>query len=92
MFQSGIDKKKTNDKTVIQYKFSDMLNLISVNREAEAKRYSNEERARSATRMKLEIKAAESPNKTVDYVPRKVTLRRLEFYLLVRSKNKYDGF
>lgn len=68
-----------------------MLSLISVNREAESKRYSNEERARSA-RMRLEIKAAESPNKTVDCVPRKVTLRRSLFYLLVRSKNKYDGF
>lgn len=44
------------------------------------------------TGMKLEIKAAESPNKTVDYVPRRVTLRRLEFYLLALSKNKYDGF
>lgn len=66
-----------------------MFSLISVNEEAE--RYSNEERSRSP-RTKLGIKAAESPNKTVDYVPRGVTLRRSEFYLLVRSKNKYDGF
>lgn len=33
----GSNKKRTNDKTVIQYKFSDMLNLISVNRDPEAK-------------------------------------------------------
>lgn len=42
--------------------------------------------------MRLEIKAVESSNETVDYVPRKVTLRQSEFYLLGRSKNKYDGF
>lgn len=40
----------------------------------------------------FEIKAAESANETVDYVPRKVTLRQSEFYLLGCSKNKYDGF
>lgn len=36
----------------------------------------------------LEMKAAESSNETVDCVPRKVTLRQSEFYLLGRSKKQ----
>lgn len=66
-----------------------MLCLINVSRRVDLKRYSNEERGRSA-RMRARIKAAESPNKTVDCDASRAKLRFVDRYFIYSFKSNVD--